>query len=386
MKLILENNPDSRETRRTTMKRILFLTNYPSPYRVNFFDALGKLSQVTVLYSDRKEKKQHRSKNWFVTGEGNFEAVQLKKRVLSIKGRDLCTDVVEWLKKPWDAIIIHGYGTPTQIYAMRWLKKHKIPYYMEVDGGLIRQDGKLKHFIKQKMVDGASAWLSTGSYTTDYLCHYGAVREKCYRFPFSSLWEKDLLPELPELSRKEEAKKNLHMGEQKILLTIGQFIPRKGFDVLMEAAKGLPSNVGIYIIGGEPTEEYVQLQKNLPHVHFIGFQKKEELKQYYLAADLFVLPTREDIWGLVINEAMAFGLPVITTERCVAGLELVENGVNGFIIPAGKSEPLQKKILETLSMDLRAMGEQSLEKIRPYTIENMAKVHMDILNAGEAAL
>ena len=368
------------------MKRILFLTNYPSPYRVNFFDTLGKLAQVTVLYSDRKEKKQHRSKNWFVAGEGKFEAVQLKKRVLSVKGRDLCTDVVDWLKKPWDAIIIHGYGTPTQIYAMGWLRRHHIPYYLEVDGGLIRQDGKFKHFLKQKIVDGASVWLSTGSYTTDYLCHYGAVRERCFPFPFSSLWEKDLLPEMPTVSRKEEARRKLQMGEEKILLSIGQFIPRKGFDVLMEAAKELPRNVGIYIIGGEPTEEYVQLQKSLPQVHFVGFQKKEDLKQYYLAADLFVLPTREDIWGLVINEAMAFGLPVITTDRCVAGLELVENGVNGFIVPAGQAEPLKKAMLDTLSMDLRAMGEASLQRIRPYTIENMAKVHMDILNERGAGL
>ena len=262
---------------------------------------------------------------------------------------------------------------------MHWLRRHQIPYYMEVDGGLIRQDGKFKHFLKQKIVDGASAWLSTGSYTTDYLCHYGAVREKCYEIPFSSLWERDLLKEMPTDAKKEEARKKLQMQEEKILLSIGQFIPRKGFDVLMEAAKDLPSHVGIYIIGGEPTEEYVLLQKSLPHVHFVGFQKKEDLKQYYLAADLFVLPTREDIWGLVINEAMAFGLPVISTDRCVAGLELVENGINGFIVPAGQAEPLKKAMLTILSMDLRAMGEQSLQKIQPYTIENMAKVHMDIL-------
>ena len=255
-----------------------------------------------------------------------------------------------------------------------------------MDGGLIRQYGKFKHYLKQKIVDGASAWLSTGSYTTDYLCHYGAVREKCFPFPFSSLWEKDLLTEMPTVSQKEEARKKLQMGEEKILLSIGQFIPRKGFDVLMEAAKGLPSHVGIYIIGGEPTEEYVQLQKSLPRVHFVGFQKKEDLKQYYLAADLFVLPTREDIWGLVINEAMAFGLPVITTDRCVAGMELVEDGVNGFLVPAGEAEPLKDKMLTILSMDLRNMGEKSFQKIQPYTIENMAKVHMDILNNREAEL
>lgn len=63
------------------------------------------------------------------------------------------------------------------------------------------------------------------------------------------------------------------------------------------------------MVGGEPTEDYLQMRASLglDNVHFVGFQKKEALSRYYRAADLFVLPTREDIWGLVINEAMAYG-------------------------------------------------------------------------------
>ena len=54
------------------------------------------------------------------------------------------------------------------------------------------------------------------------------------------------------------------------------------------------------------------------------------------------MPTREDIWGLVINEALAYGLPTITTERCVAGLELIEDGVNGLLVPVGDVEALHQ--------------------------------------------
>ena len=94
-----------------------------------------------------------------------------------------------------------------------------------------------------------------------------------------------------------------------------------------------------------------------------------------------MLPTREDIWGLVINEAMAYGLPVITTERCVAGLELIENGVNGYVVPVEDAAALAEKINAVLSADLHQMGEASLEKIRPYTLENMAKTHAEILES-----
>ena len=99
-----------------------------------------------------------------------------------------------------------------------------------------------------------------------------------------------------------------------MILAVGQFIHRKGFDVLLQAARTMDKNIGIYIVGGKPTEEYLQIQKenNLTQIHFEGFKTKEELAMYFKAADIFVHPTREDIWGLVINESMAYGLPVVT--------------------------------------------------------------------------
>lgn len=136
----------------------------------------------------------------------------------------------------------------------------------------------------------------------------------------------------------------------------------------------------LYMIGAKPTAEYIELKKNLKlkNVHFEGFKTKEELKQYYQAADLFVLPTREDIWGLVVNEAMANGLPVITTDRCVAGLELIENGEQGYLVPMENENALAGKITAVLEDNaLRsAMAEKSLRKIQGNTIENMARIHI----------
>ena len=66
--------------------------------------------------------------------------------------------------------------------------------------------------------------------------------------------------------------------------------------------------------------------------HFIDFLQTSELKQYYKLSDIFVLPTKYDVWGLVVNEAMSQGLPVISTSACVAAIELVSNGYNGYVI------------------------------------------------------
>ncbi len=367
------------------MKKVLFLTNYPSPYRVAFFDMLGQEMDTTVLYADRIEMKTHRSADWFVSGQGNCHAVQLKKRVATFGSHDLCADVITWLKKPWDAIVLCGYSSPTVILAMLYLRLKRIPFWMEVDGGLVRQDTPLRYRIKRFLAGSASAYLSSGKATTDYLVHYGAKRETVREYPFTSLYEKDILSKPVTREEKQALRQELGLQDGKIILSIGQFIHRKGFDVLLKAAASLRQDAHIYIVGGEPTGEYLDMCKDLAltNVHFLGFMKKDKLVKYYQAADLFVLPTREDIWGLVINEAMAFGLPVITTDRCVAGLELVEEGVTGYIVPVGDAACLAQRINALLSSDYEAMGAAALEKIRPYTIENMAKVHVEIFGKQE---
>ena len=362
------------------MKRVLFLTNYPSPYRVQFFDELGKHMNVTVLFSDRIEAKKHRSAAWYIQSEGQFKSVQLTKRLFTLKGRDLCWDVTKWLTKDYDAIVVCGYSTPTIILAMAYMRLKKIPFYMEVDGGLIREDSRWRLWLKRRLIGCADSWISSGRYTTEYLVHYGAKRENVHTYPFSSLRESDLLKEPVSQEEKRKLRQELGIGEKQLILTIGQFIHRKGFDILLKAAAKVNADATICFVGGEPTEEYLQLQKDLglENVRFLGFMKKEELVRYYQAADVFVLPTREDIWGLVINEAMAYGLPVITTDKCVAGLELVQDAANGYVVPVKDADILAEKMDELLSSDTAAMGAAALEAVQDYTIEGMVRAHKDI--------
>ena len=359
--------------------KILFVTNYAAPYRVHFFDELGKTNEVTVLFSDLTEEATHRSSAWFEKGQGGFRAVQLKKRI-RIKDETLCLDVISWLRKGYDAIVVCGYSSPTAMLAMAWLRLRRIPFYMEVDGGLVREESRPKYSLKKLLVSAASRWISTGRYTTQYLVHYGAKPDKVDVYPFSSLFERDILSQPVTAEEKAAIRRELGIQEEHVVLSIGQFIHRKAFDVLLQSAGKLKSGTGVYIVGGEPTEEYSRIcrELKLENVHFLSFMKKDRLIRYYKAADVFVLPTREDIWGLVINEAMAYSLPVVTTDRCVAGLELVEEGVTGYIVPVEDPDALAEKTNRVLSGPAAEMGGNALEKIRGYTIENMAKTHVRI--------
>lgn len=367
------------------MKHVLFVTNFPSPYKVDFYDELSQYMQLTVLYSDKIEDQTHRDKAWFTESKSGFRAIQLKKQVASFLGENLCLDVIDWLKKPYDAIVVCGYSSPTSMLSMAYLRTKKIPFYIQVDGGLIRPDSKLKYLYKKLLVSSASYWISSGRNTTEYLVHYGAKKENTFAYPFTSLWEKDLLQQIPDVEEKRKLREKLGMTEEKILLYVGRFDPKKGMDDLLHAVPSLDPRAGVYFVGGEPREEHLNWCRDhgVKNAHFVGFTKKDALAEYYKAADALVLPTWSDVWGLVVNEAMSFGLPVITTDQCVAGMELIRQGENGYIVPIQDQKVLADTINLLLQQDLQAMGAAALETIRPYTIENMAKVHVDIFEQQE---
>lgn len=364
-----------------TRLRVLFLANVPSPYRVAFFNTLSRDCDLTVLY--QLHASAERDKKWTAESTATYREVFLKGPATNVD-KAICPGVVSWLKKDWDAIVICGNSSPTELLAIAWCKLRNIPYCLEADGAFAGSGSGIKELIKTRAIRGAGMYLSTCRELDQYFLHYGADPKRLRRYHFSSLTEEDILPACPTWKDKQHFRAQLGIREEKMILSIGQFIHRKGIDLLLQAANGLDKRIGIYIVGGEPTEEYLTFarENDLTSVHFVPFQEKEALKRYYMAADAFVLPTREDIWGLVVNEAMGFGLGVITTDRCNAGLELIRNGHNGFLVPTEDIHALRGAILECL-VESKALGQAALETIRPYTLQQMAADHITYL--GEFA-
>ena len=362
--------------------KVLFMANIPSPYRVKFFDELGKYCDLTVTFEGKKATD--RDSGWKARATTNFRSVYLKG-IRTSSDQFLCPGIVKILNRSFDHIIVGGYSTPTSMLAIEYMRLRRIPFWIEAGGGIISNDNKLKYGLKRHLISSASAWFSSGKATTEYLVHYGAKREKTYVYPFTSVSVNQILDHVPTKEEKENLRKELGVTEQKMIISVGRFIPVKGFDVLMKAAKNLPSDIGVYIVGGQPDENYLKMQNelNLSHVHFIDFMSPDRLAKYYQATDLFVLMTRGDVWGLVVNEAMANGLPVITTDRCVAGLELVQNGKNGYIVPVDDADALAEAITKFYAGDMQGKAENALKAIRGYTIEEMAKRHIQILETGE---
>lgn len=354
--------------------KILFISNIPAPYRIDFYNELGKYMDVTVIFEAKRAPGINF--NWKEKEINRFFPVFLSEG--EIKEKKVDWSIFHYLRNPYryDYIVITNYAYLTEMAALFSLKLKKIPYYYELDGAMV-DDGEnmIKRWLKKFFLRGAKGYFSPSCVSDDYVKFYAGEKAKIIRYPFTSIAKTDIISETDQ--SKELLKIQLGVSEKKMVLAVGQFIHRKGFDVLIKSIGG-NEDVGYYIVGGSPTMEMLKLKNDLKlkNLHFEGFKTKEELSKYFRAADVFVLPTREDIWGLVVNEAMCYGLPVVTTNKCVAGLELLPKEC---IVEVEDVRQLHEKIQYLLDNDeyRRKMSRSNLAKIENYTIENMAQVHVD---------
>lgn len=347
------------------MKKVLFITNLPAPYKIDFFNELGKKVDLTVIFE--RKIAANRNAKWHCNAEKykNFKAIWLHginigdENSLDIRIVGLLT------KERYDAILINGYSSFSEIVAITYLRIHRKKYAIICDGILPGREPTLKGFIKRQLIAPADFWLSSNEVTDISLKKHGAMPEKIYRYPFSSI-HSDEIAETPY--KRKYYRSMVGCDSKYMILFVGQMIHRKGVDVLVEAVKNLDLDYKLFLIGSE-----TGFGSDNNRVVNIGFLNGRELEKYYRAADVSILPSREDIWGLVINESLSQGTPVIATEQCGAALEMIENGQNGFIVPANQPDLLTKaieKILEQKSPD--GYMENAIKTARLYTIENMA--------------
>lgn len=153
----------------------------------------------------------------------------------------------------------------------------------------------------------------------------------------------------PELRRKTRNELNIS-DDHTVFIFVGSGFERKGLTILIDSLAELPENCELLVIGKDKNlKGYKKRARKLnisERVHFLGMQK--EVKRFYAASDVFVLPSLYDAFALVIVEAMACGLPVIASSKCGAAYDFIENGQNGFVF-----DPLDKNRLVQYMLKLR---------------------------------
>lgn len=353
------------------MLKVCWITNIPSPYKVTLMNLLSSEIELYVLFEEKKA--EDREDSWYSYDFKDYYVEYLN------------TDANEKISKASEVcdILINGdYTNRLSIKAQTLFRKKNKPVVMLADGGLVIKRGVIDKVISFVMKKN-DYFMSSGKEVNKYFNYYGIKDEKIYQYKFSSLTKEEIKNNKEKVKIKKELKEKLNLNEKYILFSVGQQIPRKGYDVLAKAMINVNEDVGLYIAGGDPEENVKQIidENNLKNIHFIGFKSKEELKDYYAASDIFVLSTRYDIWGLVINEAMSFGLPIISTDTCVAAVEF-NNLFNNAIIVKNENINELSEAIDTVIQDNNLkdqLSRNSLFGIKEYNIEQTKEDFVRIL-------
>lgn len=356
--------------------RIFILSTIPAPYRVAVFNGLNKKYDTTVFFE--RVKDGERNKAWFEKSENKNPFYILNEQ----EGQIAYNEAKKNLKN-FDLVICYE---PLSAEARRLESlciKKKVPYIVNVDGAVGINKNIIKSLIKRYYFKRAIKCFAGCQRAVEYLKFYGVKEKNIDKHNFTSLYANEILKTPIGLEEKATLKKELGIENKPTFITVGQFIHRKGFDILLDAWKKVDDENQLLIIGGgSKREEYEKViaENNMQNVFIHDYMPHDKIMQYLKAADCFVMPTREDIWGLVVNEAMSVGLPVISSDKCTSANELIENGKNGFVYKVDDTDALANIINNFKESDYVALSKKALEKIADYTYEGIIENHIKTID------
>lgn len=227
-------------------KKILAFADFPSPYRVEVFKGLSECYDMFVIFD--KMSDQNRNADWFCKSTG-LDSVSL----LDEEGRKRFERELLELNK-YDLILAYDYHIKNAIKLEISCIRQHVPYVMNCDGAFIRKN-PIKNMIKRYLIRHASGYFASGKHAAEYFIYFGADEKKIYYHPFTSLHSSEIY-EYPALEQEKIAlRTELGLSNQTTYISIGQFIPRKGFDVLLNAWKEYDNENQLLIIGGGDEKE-----------------------------------------------------------------------------------------------------------------------------------
>ena len=357
------------------MKKILIVFNHPAPYKVRLFNELAKSFELHVIFE--RDSEGARNKDFYFEQSFNFVVHKIKGIKIGKEGF-FSTEIKKHIKNNhYDLIIMNGYSHLGEMIAISYLKKHNIPYVLYINGGKIRKEFCLKKMIKKHFISGAKAYFSPDEESNKYLLHYGADKNAIYNYPYSTLFENEIISDAPD---KELIRQDLGISFDKVFVSSGQLIKRKNYLSLVKEWKKMPENYGLFLIGDGKQRKEIEraiAERRMKNVVLTGFLPREKMFRYFEASDAFLFPSKEDIYGHVINEALSQGIPVISTNKANSAIKLIKNGQNGFLLEKLEGALFEKALNDVLNINAFGL---CVKTAKENTIEIMAKRHVEMIN------
>lgn len=295
-------------------------------------------------------------------------------------------------KKRHDALIVLGWSSMTSWLAYFTAFFRGVPVFMRGENPYSQEFSKpaYKRIFKRpllRLLFGITAGiLYIGKENRRFYEFYGAPKEKLFFVPYAVDNERFMRQRDDYADQKEKLKKEIGIVPGKmVILFVGKLIPlKRPLDLARAYSKINGKAVLLYVGDGilRPELEKYAAENNLKNLKVLGFKNQTELARYYSIGDVFALLSDSETWGLVVNEAMCFGLPIVISDVPGCGPDLVRHGENGYVFPVGNVAALAQKLADLLDNpeQRKEFGRKSLEIIRDYSYQKDIEEILRILH------
>ena len=369
------------------------------PYHVARLAAAGEACEITAIELAAETSEY----SWTKIGKPlNFHRVTAfpegdsRKASVGTLVRRL-EEILQELRQ--DVIVIPGWSDRGGFATVRWCLKNHTPFIVMSESAA-RDERRFwwKEWIKRRVVGLCSAALVGGRPQTAYLVQLGMPAERVFR-GYDAVDNRYFEDKVAEVrSQKSDVRKKYELPENYFLAS-ARFIEKKNLSGLIRAYAAYRERSSLVtdhlslwhlvLLGDGPLRsDLCRLISDLrlaDHVHLPGFRQYDELPAYYGLANAFVHASTTEQWGLVVNEAMASGLPVLVSDRCGCAVDLVQEGRNGFTFDPGDVEALAQLMsrLSAFGFPLSTFGSESRRIISGFGVGTFAS---GLLQAVEVCL
>jgi glycosyltransferase involved in cell wall biosynthesis len=384
------------------MSRLAIVTSHPIQYNAPIFKMLASQPHLDVkvfytlgeAYSTYKDKGFGKTISWDIPLLGGYRYeflsnTSLKPGTSHFKGIINPTIIKSIEAYQPTAILIYGWSFMSHLKVMRYFKD-KVPIYFRGDSTLLDEQKGIKVLLRRlvltsvyKNIDKA---FYVGTNNRQYFLQH-RVKEQNLVFAPHAIDIERFGDDHAFAGESELIRSRLGIpAHHTVFLFSGKFENKKSPLLLIKAFKELnKKQVDLLLVGNGELENFLRSEaEGEGNIHFLPFQNQTKMPAIYRMADVFVLPSGGpgETWGLSVNEAMACGLPVVVSNKVGCAVDLVMEGINGFIFEAGSQESLSEKLSVSVTKsktELRSMGDASREIIKGWSFNNICSAIIENL-------
>lgn len=363
-------------------RRLVILTEIISPYRIPLFNALARSENVDLHVIFLAETDPH-LRQWQVYRQEirfQYEVLPSWRKRIGRYNFLLNRGVSAALTAAAPEVILcGGYNYVASWQALRWAGNRQIPFLLWSESNLheLRRGLAPVEFLKSQFLRGCRGFVVPGRSAGEYLLAHKIKEDLIFTAP--NAVDNGFFAAAAAAVRQNAAAHRRELGlPVRFFLFAGRLVREKGIFELLSAyatlGEEMRQQVGLVYVGDGAARR--QLEERAGSISpgvikFAGFAQREQLAQYYALAEMLILPTYTDSWGLVINEAMACGLPVVVSQVAGCAADLVEENRNGLLIPP-RDVPALSQAMRSLASQPElcvSMGAHSARHISLYTPE-----------------